>query len=93
MSQSFRLFHVPNLSVLNFRIFLLMYPRAVTGAEPLGPGDVRGAQQTAISPLYPSGVIRGAAKIGAPFRGSAPGRVAVLFPKNRTRNGFLDLEN
>ena len=26
MSQNFRLFHVSNLSVRNFRIFLLMYP-------------------------------------------------------------------
>ena len=26
VSQNLRLFHVQNLSVLNFRIFLLMYP-------------------------------------------------------------------
>ena len=30
MSQNFRLFHVSNLSVRNFRIFLLMYPGPVT---------------------------------------------------------------
>ena len=29
MSQNFRLFHVSNLSVRNFRIFLLMYPGSV----------------------------------------------------------------
>ena len=28
-SQNFRLFHEPNLSVLNFRIVLLMYPRSL----------------------------------------------------------------
>ena len=32
MSQNFRLFHVSNLSVRNFRIFLLMY----TGSKRLG---------------------------------------------------------
>ena len=31
MSQNFRLFHVSNLSVRNFRIFLLMYPGSPTG--------------------------------------------------------------
>ena len=31
MSQNFRLFLVSNLSVQNFRIFLLMYPRSQTG--------------------------------------------------------------
>ena len=30
MSQNFRLFHVSNLSVRNFRIFLLMYPGSLT---------------------------------------------------------------
>ena len=30
MSQNFRLFHVSNLSVRNFRIFLLMYPGSVS---------------------------------------------------------------
>ena len=30
MSQNFRLFHVSNLSVRNFRILLLMYPGSVT---------------------------------------------------------------
>ena len=34
-SQNFRLFHVSNLSVLNFRIFLLMYP-AYAGATGRG---------------------------------------------------------
>ena len=29
MSQNYRLFHVSNLSVRNFRIFLLMYPGSV----------------------------------------------------------------
>ena len=29
MSQNFRLFHVSNLSVRNFRIFLLMYTRSM----------------------------------------------------------------
>ena len=29
-SQNFRLFHVSNLSVRNFRIFLLMYPGSMT---------------------------------------------------------------
>ena len=36
-SQNFRLFHVPNLSVRNFRIFLLMHTGSVI-AEPLRPG-------------------------------------------------------
>ena len=36
MSQNFRLFHVSNLSVRNFRIFLLMYPGSVSPA--LAPG-------------------------------------------------------
>ena len=35
MSQNFRLFHVSNLSVRNFRIFLLMYP------GPVSPDDSR----------------------------------------------------
>ena len=30
MSQNFRLFHASNLSVRNFRFFLLMYPGSVT---------------------------------------------------------------
>ena len=30
-SQDFRLFHISNLSVLNFLIFLLMYPGSVSG--------------------------------------------------------------
>ena len=33
MSQNFRLFHVSNLSVRNFRIFLLMYPGPVSAAS------------------------------------------------------------
>ena len=37
MSQNFRLFHVSNLSVRNFRIFLLMYP----GSRPTYPPGVR----------------------------------------------------
>ena len=32
MSQNFRLFQVSNLSVRNFRIFLLMYPGSVMGS-------------------------------------------------------------
>ena len=44
MSQNFRLFHVSNLSVRNFRIFLLMYPGSLTVAEPPnGPGYSRPA--------------------------------------------------
>ena len=39
MSQNFRLFHVSNLSVRNFRIFLLMY----TGSVPPDPPAARGA--------------------------------------------------
>ena len=34
MSQNFRLFHVSNLSVRNFRIFLLMYPGLVLVLTP-----------------------------------------------------------
>ena len=37
MSQSFRLFHVSNLSVRNFRIFLLMYPGPVLHREFVRP--------------------------------------------------------
>ena len=43
MSQNFCLFHVSNLSVRNFRIFLLMYtgPTSGVGAVPGRPRDVR----------------------------------------------------
>ena len=41
-SQNFRLFHVSNLFVLNFRIFLLMYPGSATDFwTPLRPCNVR----------------------------------------------------
>ena len=40
MSQNFRLFHVSNLSVRNFRIFLLMYP-ALSYTAPLSPSETR----------------------------------------------------
>ena len=33
MSQNFRLFHLSNLSVRNFRIFLLMYPGSLTATR------------------------------------------------------------
>ena len=33
MSQNFRLLHLSNLSVRNFRIFLLMYPGPLTGEQ------------------------------------------------------------
>ena len=33
MSQNFRLFHVPNLSVRNFRFFLLMYAGSWSAGE------------------------------------------------------------
>ena len=36
MSQNFRLFHASNLSVRNFRIFLLMYSET---ASPMSPSD------------------------------------------------------
>ena len=36
-SQNFRLFHVSNLSVRNFRIFLLMYPGSMSAAHHLMP--------------------------------------------------------
>ena len=36
-SQNFRLFHVSNLSILNFRIVLLMCPGPL-GASDVGPG-------------------------------------------------------
>ena len=47
MSQNFRLFHVSNLSVRNFRIFLLMY----TGSErsPLSPVGRRGPCVAAVT--------------------------------------------
>ena len=35
MSQNFRLLHVSNLSVRNFRIFLLMYPGSALRGGPL----------------------------------------------------------
>ena len=38
MSQNFRLFHVSNLSVRNFRIFLLMYPGSVMTCRRRPPG-------------------------------------------------------
>ena len=37
VSQNFHLFHVANLSVLNFRIFLLMYPGSVSSHDPATP--------------------------------------------------------
>ena len=41
MSQNFRLFHVSNLSVRNFRIFLLMYTGSVLAVtEPAADGLV-----------------------------------------------------
>ena len=40
MSQNFRLFHVSNLSVRNFRIFLLMYPGPVFCFVPGAARDV-----------------------------------------------------
>ena len=36
MSQNFRLFHVSNLSVRNFRIFLLMYTASLRRTEAAG---------------------------------------------------------
>ena len=44
MSQNFRLFQVSNLSVRNFRIFLLMYTESLTAADgaacqPAGSGQ------------------------------------------------------
>ena len=42
MSQNFRLFHVSNLSVRNFRIFLLMYTGSPTGVERDGRGRSAG---------------------------------------------------
>ena len=38
MSQNFRLFHLSNLSVRNFRIFLLMYPGSVIGQATAAAG-------------------------------------------------------
>ena len=38
MSQNFRLFHVSNLSVRNFLIFLLMYPESVATGDGTGRG-------------------------------------------------------
>ena len=40
MSQNFRLFLASNLSVQNFRIFLLMYPGSVSGSA-AGLGRIR----------------------------------------------------
>ena len=52
MSQNFRLFHVSNLSVRNFRIFLLMYtvslcryPRPILGTHCDAPLAAAGAPQ------------------------------------------------
>ena len=45
MSQNFRLFLVSNLSVLNFRIFLLMYPGSPS------PPAVLGNSQSKVGPL------------------------------------------
>ena len=41
MSQNFRFFHVSNLSVRNFRIFLLMYPGSVSRASSWAAGSGR----------------------------------------------------
>ena len=41
MSQSFRLFHVSNLSVRNFRIFLLMYTGSVSTMDRRRPAGFR----------------------------------------------------
>ena len=40
ISQNFRLFYVSNLSVLNFWIFLLMYPGSVPAATSARPGTL-----------------------------------------------------
>ena len=41
MSQNFRLFHTSNLSVINFRFFLFMYPGSAAGVAVLRPAEWR----------------------------------------------------
>ena len=68
MSQNFRLFHVSNLSVRNFRIFLLMYTGlvAVSSASDGGGGGVSRGDSTSDRPS------RGDISTGRPSRGDIP---------------------
>ena len=51
MSQNFRLFHVSNLSVRNFRIFLLMYPGSLTlSSHRIVPGAEKHSSRTSRQP-------------------------------------------
>ena len=43
-SQNFRLFHVSNLSVLNFLIFLLMYPGSYGACRPRSADSMAAAR-------------------------------------------------
>ena len=64
MSQNFRLFHVSNLSVRNFRIFLLMYTGSITA--PVADVRIISADCLALSPVCRS-------HRRAPSAGRAPG--------------------
>ena len=76
MSQNFRLFHVSNLSVRNFRIFLLMYPGSVS------PPESRPRVQHSLSPSRPSKWPSGAA--GTRYGDSPRGPVVeTLRPKDQ----------
>ena len=56
MSQNFRLFHVLNISVRNFRIFLFMYPGSLTadcaGRRGRRPGCGRRLARRSRHPVY-----------------------------------------
>ena len=51
MSQNFRLFHVSNLSVRNFRIFLLMYTGPRSGEEAAGRHCPHGDDRAVTDPV------------------------------------------
>ena len=76
MSQNFRLFHVSNLSVRNFRIFLLMYPGSLTAPAPGGECmmfvfDVC-ARATPPRTAAGGGAAQGGAGLTKPLRTAAP---------------------
>ena len=71
MSQNFRLFHVSNLSVRNFRIFLLMYTGSLASRMPTGPERRTGDARPSIAQFTDiKRVIAGAAGAEGVTRGS-----------------------
>ena len=70
MSQNFRLFHISNLSVRNFRIFLLIYTGSLTAAP------ARDAPSSSPSGALNQGGGGGRSQQGAPHHRSWPKKAA-----------------